>query len=201
MNAPIAFLACGALARETAEIVRRNGWEADVHGVSAFDHLYPERIPVDVERKLEELTARYDRVIVVYGDCGTGGRLDAVLERFPAARPAGVHCYQWFSGADFPRIVEEETGTYFLTDWLVRRWDRAVMAGLGLERFPWLKETYFGSMTRLMFLRQDPDPALETKAREIAAFLELPLEIRDTGIEPLERLLEPLVEEATDVHA
>lgn len=201
MNAPIAFLACGALARETAEIVRRNGWEADVHGVSAFDHLYPERIPVDVERKLEELTARYDRVIVVYGDCGTGGRLDAVLERFPAARPAGVHCYQWFSGADFPRIVEEETGTYFLTDWLVRRWDRAVMAGLGLERFPWLKETYFGSMTRLMFLRQDPDPALETKAREIATFLELPLEIRDTGIEPLERLLEPLVEEATDVHA
>jgi len=111
-----------------------------------------------------------------------------------------VHCYQWFAGGDFARIAEERPGTYFLTDWLVRSWDTAVVRGLGLDRWPWLKETYFGSMTHVLYLRQDPDPALERKASEIAAYLGLPIEIRETGLEPLEALLEPLMEE-TDVHA
>ncbi|HLB62604.1 MAG TPA: DUF1638 domain-containing protein [Actinomycetota bacterium] len=198
--APVAFLACGALALETAEIVRRRGWHADVHGVSAFLHLSPLDIAPAVDAKLADLTGRYGRVIVVYGDCGTGGRIDRVIERYPAARPAGVHCYQWFAGGDFARIAEERPGTYFLTDWLVRSWDTAVVRGLGLDRWPWLKETYFGSMTHVLYLRQDPDPALERKASEIAAYLGLPIEIRETGLEPLEALLEPLMEE-TDVHA
>ena len=199
-GAPVAFLACGALAGETAEVVRRNGWRADVHGVSSFLHLEPERIGPAVDAKLAELTGRYKRVIVVYGDCGTGGRLDAVLERYPAVRPAGVHCYQWFAAEAFEAIAGERPGTYFLTDWLVRSWERAVIGGLGLARFPWLKETYFGHMTHVLFLRQDADPALEAKAREIAGYLGLPLEVRDTGVEPLEALLAPLMEE-THVHA
>ena len=195
-SAPVALLACGALARETAELVRRNGWRADVHGVSSFDHLEPLRISQDVDRKLAELCERYERVVVVYGDCGTGGRLDAVLRKYPAARPAGVHCYQWFAGEDFEEIADERPGTYFLTDWLVRTWDRAVIAGLGLDRFPWLKETYFEHMTHVMYLRQDPDDdgALERKAEAIAVYLGLPLEIRDTGLDPLETLLAPLME-------
>jgi hypothetical protein len=196
----VAFLACGALAVETSEIVERRGWGADVHGVSAFLHLYPLEIAPAVDAKLAELSTRYRRVIVVYGDCGTGGRIDHVIERYPAARPAGVHCYQWFAGQDFARIAEEDPGTYFLTDWLVRSWDTAVVHGLGLDRFPWLKETYFGSMTNVLYLQQSHDPTLRAKASEIAAFLGLPLEVRETGVEPLEALLEGLMEE-TDVHA
>jgi hypothetical protein len=201
-RAPVALLACGALAVETAEIARRKGWRADVHGVPSILHLKPLEIGPAVDAKLAELTKVYERVVVVYGDCGTGGRLDKVLAKYPAVRPAGVHCYQWFAGADFAKIVAENTGTYFLTDWLVRSWDRAVIHGLGLDRFPWLKETYFGSMTHLMYFRQDPDEdgALQRKANEIAEWLGLPLEIRHTGVEPLEALLEPLIEEATDVH-
>ena len=196
----VAFLACGALAVETAQIVERRGWSADVHGVSAFLHLYPLEIAPAVDAKLTELSTRYRRVMVVYGDCGTGGRLDRVIERHPSARPAGVHCYQWFAGEDFARIAEEHPGTYFLTDWLVRSWDTAVVHGLGLDRFPWLKDTYFGSMTNVLYLQQSPDPTLRRKASEIAAFLGLPLEVRETGLEPLEALLESLLEE-TDVHA
>ncbi len=199
-GAPVAFLACGALSRETAEVVRRNGWHADVHGVSSFLHLEPEKIAPAVDAKLAELAERYERVIVVYGDCGTGGRLDAVMARYTAARPAGVHCYQWFAGAVLESITRERPGTYFLTDWLVRSWERAVIRGLGLDRFPWLKETYFGHMTHLLYFRQDLAPLLEAKARAIADYLGLPLEILDTGLEPLEAVLTPLMEE-THVHA
>lgn len=192
----VALLACGALAIETAEIARRRGWEVDLHGISSFHHMAPPKIVEDVDRKLAELTQRYDRVVVVYGDCGTGGRLDKVLAKYPAVRPAGVHCYQWFLEETPESIVENRIGTYYFTDWLVRNWERAVIRGLGLDRFPWLKETYFGSLTDVLYLRQDPDPALVDKAREIAAYMELPIEIRDTGLGPLEAQLVPLVEEA-----
>ena len=194
-EAPVAFLACGALARETGELVRRNGWRADVHGISARLHLEPLKIGPAVDAKLAELTQRYERVIVVYGDCGTGGRLDDVIARYPAARPAGVHCYQWFAGDEW-REISEDISLYFLTDWLVRSWETAVIKGLGLDRYPWLRETYFEHITKVVFLRQDPDAdgSLERKAREIAAYLQAPLEIRGTGLGPLEALLRPLME-------
>ena len=194
-GAPVAFLACGALARETGELVRTNGWRADVHGISARLHLEPLKIGPAVDAKLAELTGRYERVIVVYGDCGTGGRLDDVIARYPAARPAGVHCYQWFAGDDW-REISEDISLYFLTDWLVRSWENAVIKGLGLDRYPWLRETYFEHITKVVFLRQDPDAdgSLERKAREIAAYLQAPLEIRGTGLGPLEALLRPLME-------
>ncbi len=200
-GARIALIACGAVARDTAALVERHGWAADVHGISSDLHMTPVEIGPAVEEKIQKLLPDYDRVIVVYGDCGTGGRLDAVLARYPAVRPAGVHCFQWYAGDLFARF-DEDYGIYFLTDWLVTNWDRAVIKGLGLDRFPWLKETYFGNLTRVLFVRQHPDADREAKAREIAAYMEKPLEIHDLGIEPLDALLRPLIEENADaVHA
>ena len=177
----------------------------DVHGVSSNLHLDPLRIAPAVEAKLEELTKRYEHVVVVYGVCGTGGRLDAVLARYPAVRPAGVHCYEWFAGEAFDE-AREDTGTYFLTDWLARNWQRAVVAGLGLDRYPWLKDVYFGHVTRVLYLSQAADAETLAAARRIAAWMRRPLEVLETGLAPLERLLEPLVEseapmEATGVRA
>jgi len=192
-DARIALIACGAVAKDTAALVERHGWNADVHGISSDLHLTPIEIGPAVEAKIQKLLPDYDRIIVVYGDCGTGGRLDKVLERYPAVRPAGVHCFQWYAGDLFKRF-DDDYGIYFLTDWLVTNWDRAVIKGLGLDRFPWLRETYFGNLTRVLFVRQHPDPDREAKAREIAAYMELPIEIHDLGIAPLDDLLTPLLE-------
>jgi hypothetical protein len=196
----VAFLACGAVALDTKTLVDRHGWDADVHGISSELHMTPLEIAPAVEEKLKVLVERYERVIVVYGDCGTGGRLDEVLARYPAVRPAGVHCFQWYSGRLFEQ-TSEDIGIYFLTDWLVDNWDRAVIKGLGLDRFEWMKESYFGNLTRVLFVRQHPDPGREAKAREIAAYMEKPLEIHDLGIAPLEDLLVPLMEDTDDVRA
>ena len=161
----------------------------DVHGVSAFHHLEPGRIIVDVDTKLAQLSQEYDRVVVLYGDCGTMGGLDKVLRRYPAVRPAGVNCYEWYVGEDYQRLRDEQLGTYFLTDWLVSNWDQAVIRGLGLDRYPWLKDAYFRHITHLLFLRQHPDPALAATAQTIAEYLGVPLEIRETGTLPIERVL------------
>ncbi len=198
-RAKIALLACGAVAIDTAALVRKHGWDADVHGISSDLHMTPLEIAPAVEAKLQQLLPEYERVIVVYGDCGTGGRLDVVLAKYPAVRPAGVHCFQWYAGDLFKRF-DEDYGIYFLTDWLVQNWERAVIHGLGLDKHEWMRETYFQNLSRVLYVRQHPDPALETKAREIAAYMDKPIEIHDLGIEPLEDLLVPLVEDADAVH-
>jgi hypothetical protein len=196
-GARVAFIACGAVAIDTKSLIDAHGWEADVHGISSDLHMTPHEIAPAVEEKLQALLPKYDRVIVVYGDCGTGGRLDEVLARYPAARPAGFHCFQWYAGELYQRF-DDDIGIYFLTDWLVTNWDRAVIKGLGIDRFPFTKDAYFGNITRILFVRQHPDPDREAKAREIAEWMGKPLEIHDLGIEPLDALLTPLMNETTE---
>ncbi|HWC70081.1 MAG TPA: DUF1638 domain-containing protein, partial [Actinomycetota bacterium] len=107
MTGRVAFIACGAVAIDTKTLVDRHGWSADVHGISSDLHMTPLEIAPAVEAKLQALLPRYDRVIVVYGDCGTGGRLDEVLARYPAVRPAGFHCFQWYAGELYRRFEDD----------------------------------------------------------------------------------------------
>ena len=194
---PLAIVVCGALAREVREITARHAWDADLVTVPALDHLSPKSIVTDVERELETLDGRYERIVVAYGDCGTFGALDRVLERFGAVRTSGPHCYEMYGGEQLAAEAEERLATFFLTDWLVRNWQRAVVDGLGIGRFPYLRNTYFDHCTDVLYLRQSPEPSLEAKAREIAADLDLPIEIRDVGLGDLERRLIDLVDQPT----
>lgn len=192
----LALLICGALGKEVKAVVDEHGWDIDVYGVPAMHHFYPKKIVDAVERRLAELSPRYRQVIVVYGDCGTAGALEAVLERYGSVRLRGPHCYEMFAGVDFDRIIDERPATFFLTDWLVRNFERAVIRGLGLDRYPELKPVYFRHYTDLLYLAQLPDDRLVAKAGEIAEFLGLPLEVRRVGLGELETRLVELVEAA-----
>jgi len=194
MNAT-ALVICGALGREVKEMSVRRRWDVDIHGLSALLHLYPNRIVSELRDKLRELKPRYENIVVVYGDCGTAGRLDPVLDELGVSRVPGPHCYEMFAGRElFLEVADERPATYFLTDWLVRNFDRAVVRGLGLDRYPDLKSTYFGNYESVLYLRQVPYPKLAEKAAQIAAYLGLPLEIRDVGLGELEGRLAALVE-------
>ncbi len=189
------FIICGALAREVLAIVERHGWTADVAGVSALDHMFPERIAPDVEKVFLRLRDQYKRVIVVFGDCGSRGALDALLEKHQIERVAGPHCYEMYAGQGFHEMMDEEPGTFFLTDFLVRGFRGTIMKGLGLDRFPQLKEDYFRHYKRLVYLVQHQEPELLERAEKISDYLELPLEIRYTEYGQLEqRLVEMMVE-------
>ncbi len=190
-----ALVICGALGREVKEMSVRRRWDVDIHGLSALLHLYPTRIVSELRDKLRELKPRYDKVVVVYGDCGTAGRLDPVLDELGVSRVPGPHCYEMFAGRElFLEVSDERPATYFLTDWLVRNFSRAVVRGLGLDRYPDLKPVYFGNYESILYLRQVPNPKLAEKAAEIAEYLGLPLEIRDVGLGELEERLAALVE-------
>jgi len=192
----MALLICGALGKEVKAIVDGHGWEVDVYGVPAMHHFYPKKIVAAVDRRLAELAPRYGQVVVVYGDCGTAGALEPILARYGSVQLRGPHCYEMFAGADFDRIVDERPATFFLTDWLVRNFERAVVRGLGIDRYPELKAVYFRNYTDLLYLAQLPDERLVENAREIADYLGLPLEVRQTGLGALETRLAELIEAA-----
>lgn len=184
-----AFIMCGALAREVLAIIERHSWDVDIVGVPAIDHMNPDRIAPDVEKRFLALKEEYDRILVLFGDCGSGGAVDALIERYGLERVDGPHCYEMYAGTGFQDLMDEEPGTFFLTDFLVRGFRGTVMKGLGLDRYPGLREDYFRNYKRLVYLVQVEDPALLAKAADIADFLNLPLEMRHTGFGMLEARL------------
>lgn len=191
----VAFVLCGALAREVIAIARRRGWDVALFGVAASDHMLPARIAPHVERRLRELIPRFERIVVVYGDCGTSGQLDEVLERYNVPRIAGPHCYEMYGGAAFDAQMAQDPGVFFLTDFLVRGFEGTILKGLGLDRFPELRDVYFANYNRLVYLMQNEDPALLEKAQSIASTLGLPLELQRTGYGQLEERLAALMAE------
>lgn len=191
----VALVVCGALAREVLTLRQRHGWDADVLGVPSLLHNHPERIPAAVRQRIRDLRSRYDRVIVVYGDCGTGGLLDAMLADEGVERVAGPHCYEMYADGRYESLMAEAPGTYFLTDYLVQSFDHLVIEGLGLDRHPELLSTYFGNYTRAVYLAQRDDPELRAQAERAARRLGLPLETIVVGHGLLESRLVRLLRE------
>jgi hypothetical protein len=186
-----ALIACGALAREVLALKAKHGWDAAVLGVPSLLHNTPDRIPEAVRERIHEARAHYDRVIVAYGDCGTGGLLDQMLAAEGVERVAGPHCYEMYANGQFEQLMAEQPGTYFLTDYLVQSFDHLVIEGMGLDRFPELRDEYFRNYTRVVYLAQRDDPALRARAQWAAGVLGLPLETHIAGYGALEtRLLE-----------
>lgn len=178
---------CGALARELLDVIRINRLEnVTIECLPAILHNRPDRIPDAVRSRIETATD-YDTIFVAYGDCGTGGRLDAVLDDLGVERLPGAHCYEFFTGIDaFADLQEEEIGTLYVTDYLARHFERIVWRGLGLDRHPELLADYFGNYTRLVHLAQTDDPERDRQARAAAAMLGLRFESRLVGYGDLE---------------
>ncbi len=178
------LICCGAVAREIVALIDENGWDDVMHITCLPAHLHnaPEKIPEAVRAKIRAGRTRYGDIVVLYADCGTGGKLDRVLDEEGVARIDGVHCYEIYAGGDaFAALMRTEPGCFFLTDFLTRHFDRLIIKGLGLDRFPKLRDTYFRRYKKLVYLAQTEDPALEAKARAAAARLGLEFETRFTG--------------------
>jgi hypothetical protein len=191
----LAVIACGALAGHVRDIAARRQWSVEVHALPASLHNRPERIASAVADLAGSLRGRGLRVALGYADCGTYGALDEVCATLQIGRLRGLHCYDVLGGAARVRaLFEREPGTYLLTDYLVRSFERTVLAALGLDRHPQLWADYFGHYRRLVWLAQERDAALDSRAAAIAVRFGLPLRVIDVGTGGLERELAALLD-------
>lgn len=187
----VLVIACGALAREITALKRGYGWShVDLSCLDARLHNRPQRIPQLLRERIRASRSRYDRLFVAYADCGTGGAIDRVLAEEGVERLAGAHCYETFAGAArFAALAAEEPGTFYLTDFLARHFDRLVIRPLGIDRHPELQHLYFGNYRRLVYLSQRPDVHLLAAARSAATRLGLRFIHQPCGYGELESAL------------
>lgn len=186
------IIACGALAREIDQLRKLRGWEhVDLRCIDAKLHNTPARIPAAVRARIREHRAAYRHIFVAYADCGTGGNLDRVLREESVERLDGAHCYQLLAGAAvFDRLAEAEPGTFYLTDFLARHFQRLVAEPLQLDRHPELRDMYFGNYRRLVYLSQTLDDSLQLAARHAAHYLGLEYQHVHGGYGELETRLD-----------
>ena len=182
------IIACGALARELSEVVSINNLKhIEVECLPASYHNSPDKIPAALEERILKHSADYEQIFVGYADCGTGGKVDKVCEKFGLKRLSGSHCYEFFAGREnFANIQENNIGSFYLTDFLVRHFERLVIKALWIDTHPELLNEYFGNYTQVVYLAQTDDPKLEELARKAAKKLGLKLVIKKTGYGDLE---------------
>ncbi len=189
--AKVLILGCGAIAREILALKAANGWDhVALTCLPAILHNHPEKIAGAVEDAILKHRSDFDTIFVAYADCGTGGQLQEVCDRYGVEMIAGPHCYSFFEGTEaFAEKAADEFSTFYLTDFLVRQFDAFVWKPLGLDRYPELRDTYFAHYTTLVHQVQVDDPMLTAKAQECAARLGLTYERRFTGYGDLETSL------------
>jgi hypothetical protein len=190
----IGIVACGALATHIGEIAGDADLDITIYPLPPLLHNHPEKIAGEVDALLSEIKDRHSKCAVAYADCGTYGALDSVITRHGVQRLGGNHCYDIFAGAsEIEKLMAEDAGTYFLTDFLVKSFHRSVIVELGLDKYPHLRDDYFRNYSRVVWLAQRPTLELEQAAIDAAEEIGLPLETRIVGYKGLRKQLEVLI--------
>ena len=187
----ILIIGCGAIAHEVREIIELNNWDnVRLQCLNADLHNTPKILPKKIKEAIDANLNDYSKIFLAYADCGTGGLIDLILKDYDIERLDGAHCYEFYSGSSvFKELSEKEIGTFYLTDFLVKNFDRLVIDGLGIQKYPALKEDYFKNYKNVVYLAQKQDNVLESKARECADYLNLEFSAFFTGLNNLENQL------------
>lgn len=186
-NKDILIIGCGAIAHEVSEIIELNNWDnVRLQCLNAELHNTPKILPRKIKETIDSNINDYSKIFLAYADCGTGGLIDLLLKDYDIERLEGAHCYEFYSGSSvFKELSEKEIGTFYLTDFLVKNFDRLVIEGLGIQKYPSLKEDYFRNYKNVVYLAQLQDNVLESKARECADYLNLEFSVHFTGLKNL----------------
>ena len=185
-------IGCGALAEELSALKRANQWTVlDIKCLDAALHNRPELIADRLESALAQHHTEYTNILIAYADCGTGGAVDRVAHQFNAQRLPGAHCYEFYATSPvFEALAEAESGTFYLTDFLVRHFDRLVIEEMKLDEHPELEGMLFGRYRRVVYLAQVDSSELLDQAERAASRLKLPLEVVTTGYGLLAKTVE-----------
>lgn len=192
MTGKVRVIACGAIAREVLAVKEANRLDhVELECLPAIWHVYPEKIAPALRTKIAEARVEgVERIFLGYAECGTQGEIDKICAEENIERIGGPHCYAFFTGTEkFLAECEDECTAFYLTDLITRQFEAFIIEPLKLDKHPELRDMVFGNYTKIVYLAQTEDPALQEKARWAADYLKLDYEYRFTGYGDLEREL------------
>jgi hypothetical protein len=184
-NKDILIIGCGAIAHEINEIIKLNDWNnVRLKCLNADLHNTPKKLPKKIKEIIDSSFQEYSKIFLAYADCGTGGLIDSMLKDYDIERLEGAHCYEFYAGSKlFKDLSNREIGTFYLTDFLVKNFERLIIDGLGLSKHPSLKDEYFKNYKKIVYLAQKHNDDLELKAKDCADYLNLEFSIHYTGLD------------------
>ena len=190
-NKDILIIGCGAIAHEINEIIKLNDWNnVRLKCLNADLHNTPKKLPKKIKEIIDSSFQEYSKIFLAYADCGTGGLIDSMLKDYDIERLEGAHCYEFYAGSKlFKDLSNREIGTFYLTDFLVKNFERLIIDGLGLSKHPSLKDEYFKNYKKIVYLAQKHNDDLELKAKDCADYLNLEFSIHYTGLDNFENQL------------
>lgn len=188
-NHTVLVIACGAISHELNYLKTINSWDhITIQCLNADLHNTPKKIPNKIKEKLDLVGGNFDQVFIAYADCGTGGLLDSMLNEYNIKRLPGAHCYEFFTGLkEFKSLMDNEIGTFYLTDFLVKHFNRLIIKGLGIDKHPQLKDEYFRNYKKLTYLAQSKSEKLANQAKYHADYLNLEFAMHYTGLDNLKK--------------
>ena len=94
----VLVIACGALAHEILALKSINKLDhISLYCLPAELHNYPDKITPLVKNAIFKGKKKFKKIVVGYGECGTKGQLDKLLQEEGIERISGPHCYAFFS--------------------------------------------------------------------------------------------------------
>jgi len=187
------IIACGTF-RAALETLKLEERYPDVHVtfLSSNLHVWPDKLKRRLSREVRKAQRNNERVLCLYGECFPG--IDEFCERRGIIRAPVLHCYEMLLGSEqFHGIMDETAGTYFLERELIVNFEEYCVEPLELYDAE-MRGSYFKHYKRVLYVRQPSDLDLVPRARELAQFLNLSLEIRDADYLYFEDKLVELIE-------
>ncbi len=113
MEDNIIILACSTLRQELELVMKRISCKYPVEWVDSGLHIWPDKLKIEVQKKLQDIHPRYTTVLLLFGFCGNS-MIDIEAGNRTLVLPLAADCIPIFLGSNSNR---EKAGidTYFYT--------------------------------------------------------------------------------------
>lgn len=154
-------------------------------------HLKPQELKRRLSQEVTKAAEDGERIVCLYGDCFPD--IEEFCRSHRVQKVPGHFCYEMLLGPErFKRFLDEIAGTYFVEQDVIQNFEDYCMNPLELKDEE-MRRCCFAHYQRLLYIRQPEDSGLESRACDIAGFLDLNMDVSDADYSYLEDKLKELL--------
>jgi hypothetical protein len=188
----LVIIACSIFRYELEHLQSEGKINVPVVYLNSMLHMQPKQLQTLLDAKIEEY--KNFRIILLYGDCHA--RMVDYEKNQNIVRSPGINCCEIILGTEKYKKIRKDGAFILLPEW-ADRWKEAFIDYMGFKTSKAIKP-FMGEMhKKLVYVDTGFQKKNNALFNEISDFLGLPLEIYNSSIDELEKVLNRLMTEAT----